>query len=53
MLQLYKTIIKSGQLLAEKKKSKEVLVYEWHDKEYLGAAHGYVGILCTLMQVCV
>merc|ERR1712168_1527101 len=26
------------------------LYYEWHDKEYIGAAHGYVGILYMLLQ---
>lgn len=27
------------------------LRYKWHSKEYLGAGHGYFGILCALMQV--
>eukprot|EP00923_Selenidium_pygospionis_P006643 GHVN01011400.1.p1 GENE.GHVN01011400.1~~GHVN01011400.1.p1 ORF type:complete len:444 (+),score=81.23 GHVN01011400.1:30-1361(+) len=26
------------------------LYYEWHGKEYLGAAHGYAGILYTLLH---
>ena len=26
------------------------LYYEWHEKEYIGAAHGYVGILYMLLQ---
>ena len=26
------------------------LMYAWHDKEYLGAAHGIVGILTVLLQ---
>lgn len=27
------------------------LYYEWHQKEYTGAAHGYFGILYTLLKV--
>jgi len=26
-------------------------MYEWHNKKYLGAAHGLVGIFFVLMQV--
>ena len=25
-------------------------MYEWHDKQYLGAAHGLAGILVMLLQ---
>ncbi|CAH8625672.1 unnamed protein product [Dicrocoelium dendriticum] len=27
------------------------LMYEWHEKAYLGAAHGFAGILLTLLRV--
>lgn len=27
------------------------LHYEWHEKEYIGAAHGYIGIFYMLLQV--
>lgn len=27
------------------------LMYTWHDKHYLGAAHGLTGILTLLLQV--
>ena len=51
MFQLFRAIIESGEALAAAKGSQEPLMYEWHDKGYLGAAHGYVGIFCTLLQV--
>ncbi|XP_040577494.1 lanC-like protein 2 [Lepeophtheirus salmonis] len=31
-------------------KSTSSLQYEWHEKEYLGGAHGYAGILSTLLR---
>jgi hypothetical protein len=27
-------------------------MYSWHDKEYIGGAHGLAGILYLLLQVC-
>ncbi len=27
------------------------LMFEWHDKFYIGAAHGFAGILSTLLKV--
>ncbi|RTG84682.1 uncharacterized protein DC041_0005894 [Schistosoma bovis] len=27
------------------------LMFEWHDKCYLGGAHGFAGILTTLLKV--
>ena len=27
------------------------LMYSWHDKQYIGAAHGLAGIMTILMQV--
>ncbi|CAL8086769.1 unnamed protein product [Orchesella dallaii] len=29
---------------------KDRLYYEWHEKEYIGAAHGYIGILYVLLK---
>lgn len=44
-------IIESGRNLANSTQAKTPLQYEWHDKEYIGAAHGYCGILHTLLLV--
>jgi len=42
-------IIESGRALSHAQRSSSRLMYEWHDKKYLGAAHGLVGILHTLL----
>lgn len=44
-------ILDSGRSLARQRKSSVPLLYQWHDKDYLGAAHGTAGILFMLMQV--
>nr|KAI8768175.1 lanC-like protein 2 [Biomphalaria glabrata] len=44
-------ILVSGQDLAKRKHYKHPLMYEWHDKAYLGAAHGLAGIFFILLQV--
>ncbi|XP_030846676.1 lanC-like protein 2 isoform X1 [Strongylocentrotus purpuratus] len=44
-------ILDSGEKLAKKEKSKSPLLFEWHNKKYVGAAHGMAGILALLMQV--
>ena len=36
--------------MAAAENSEDPLMYSWHDKIYLGAAHGYAGIFYTLMQ---
>lgn len=37
---------------AEQKKTDRCpLLYEWHKKQYIGAAHGLAGIFYMLMQV--
>ncbi|KAL2472656.1 LanC-like protein GCR2 [Forsythia ovata] len=41
-------IIKSGRKLA---KGRCPLMYEWHGKKYLGAAHGLAGIMYVLMDM--
>ncbi|RWS26449.1 lanC-like protein 2 [Leptotrombidium deliense] len=44
-------ILKSGQKTAQKEcKGKPPLFYLWHDKAYVGAAHGLIGILCMLLE---
>lgn len=43
-------IIQSGTKEAARRKSVVPLYYEWHDKIYLGAAHGYAGILYMLLN---
>ncbi|XP_039256970.2 lanC-like protein 2 [Styela clava] len=42
------SIIESGKLTASNKQS-AALSYAWHGSEYIGAAHGYIGILYTLL----
>ncbi|RWS04592.1 lanC-like protein 2 [Dinothrombium tinctorium] len=44
-------IIKSGQKTAQKEgKHSSPLYYYWHDSAYVGAAHGFIGILCMLLE---
>jgi len=43
-------MLKSGQAMARSSKSRSPLLYAWHDKVYVGAAHGLAGILCMLLQ---
>ncbi|KAG7189671.1 hypothetical protein KM043_017343 [Ampulex compressa] len=45
--QIATCIIRSGQLHPDAKNS---LMYSWHNKEYVGAAHGLAGILYVLLQ---
>ncbi|XP_067107836.1 lanC-like protein 2 isoform X6 [Osmerus mordax] len=46
-------IVESGKNLSseEKKTERCPLLYEWHKKQYVGAAHGLAGIYYMLMQV--
>ncbi|XP_013409667.1 lanC-like protein 2 [Lingula anatina] len=46
-----KAIIDSGRSLSSEERSPCPLMYAWHGKQYLGAAHGMVGIFYILMQV--
>lgn len=46
--QVIERILNSGKRKAFKNCP---LMYEWHDKKYLGAAHGMCGILFMLLQV--
>ena len=43
-------IIRSGQAMARSSKSRSPLMYAWHDKVYIGAAHGLAGVLTMLLQ---
>lgn len=51
--QVVAAIVESGKnMSAEQKKTERCpLLYEWHKKQYIGAAHGMAGIYCMLMQV--
>ncbi len=51
--QVVTAMMESGKNLAkdEKKAERCPLLYEWHKKQYVGAAHGLAGIYYTLMQV--
>ena len=49
--QVCSAILESGYKLARRDRSRIPLKYIWHDKEYVGAAHGYFGIFFTLLQV--
>ena len=46
-------MVESGKNLSreEKKTERCPLLYEWHKKQYVGAAHGLAGIYYMLMQV--
>jgi len=52
-MQVCERIIELGRALSRSQRSNSPLMYEWHDKKYLGAAHGLVGILHTLLVVCI
>lgn len=41
----------SGKNMAAETSIGPPLMYEWHGKKYLGAAHGIAGILFVLIQV--
>ncbi len=43
-------IVNSGRRLAKKRRSRFNLLYEWHESEYVGAAHGLAGIFLMLLQ---
>ena len=45
-----RAIIENGIATARKYRTNLPLLWEWHGSLYLGAAHGVVGILCTLLN---
>lgn len=50
-LQIIEVILNSGREYAAVGRSGSPLMYQWHEKEYLGGAHGLAGILYILLQV--
>ncbi|KAK0178949.1 hypothetical protein PV327_007786 [Microctonus hyperodae] len=48
--QLIACILSSGREYSMAKSYKTPLMYRWHEKEYLGGAHGLAGILYILLQ---
>ncbi|KAL4222306.1 LanC-like protein 2 [Mactra antiquata] len=51
ILKVYKCVIDSGIHMSQQQGWRHPLMYAWHDKHYLGAAHGIAGIFYILMQV--
>lgn len=49
LFQICQDILEEG--LRDQKEVATPLFYQWHNKQYIGAAHGYVGILYLLLQV--
>lgn len=43
-------MIESGRKKAANKSMTSELAYEWHGSEYIGAAHGYIGILFLMLH---
>ena len=43
-------VLRSGQRLAREERSSSPLMYQWHDRHYIGAAHGISGICAMLLQ---
>merc|ERR1719289_504608 len=43
-------VLRSGRRLAAREKSASPLMFQWHDRHYLGAAHGISGICAVLLQ---
>lgn len=52
-----KAIVQSGKRFSDQCKSEgnaaPPLMYKWHEKKYLGAAHGMAGIIYILLQVTI
>lgn len=51
LFQVASLVIKRGEELASEEQTEAPLMYEWHNKKYLGGAHGIAGILFILLQV--
>ena len=43
-------VLRSGQRLAKEERSSSPLMFQWHDRHYVGAAHGISGICAVLLQ---
>uniref|UniRef100_UPI00358EE1EE lanC-like protein 2 isoform X2 n=1 Tax=Myxine glutinosa TaxID=7769 RepID=UPI00358EE1EE len=52
IIEVSNAMLDSGQALAraERRSDRSPLMYAWHGKQYLGAAHGLAGIYYMLMQ---
>ncbi|EDV27207.1 uncharacterized protein TRIADDRAFT_54924 [Trichoplax adhaerens] len=48
--EVIKIVINSGMNYAQVNSCHSTLMYKWHDKEYIGAAHGLAGILYLLLK---
>ncbi|CAF1071789.1 unnamed protein product [Adineta ricciae] len=51
VIDIFEAMIKSGEKYARESGSHSPLMYQWHDSEYLGAAHGVSGIIYLLLKV--
>ena len=50
-IQVFETMIRSGEKYARETGSQSPLMYQWYNTEYMGAAHGVSGIVCLLLKV--
>jgi len=46
-------VLRSGQRLAKEERSSAPLMFQWHDRHYVGAAHGISGICAMLLQTVI
>lgn len=51
VIKLASEIMREGQTCSTRSSSTLPLMWQWHDKAYLGAAHGVVGICQTLLSL--
>lgn len=49
-MQIISVILSVGKCEARHSKHRAPLMYQWHGKHYLGAAHGLSGIMYILLQ---
>lgn len=47
---LLRSLLMYGRRYAQGERLKMPLMFTWHDKEYIGAAHGIAGILYTMLR---
>nr|KAG5705127.1 hypothetical protein BaRGS_030844 [Batillaria attramentaria] len=51
IVKVTRAILDSGQAMGSQARDNPPLMYEWHEKKYLGGAHGLAGIYYTLLLV--
>ncbi|KAK7110912.1 glutathione S-transferase LANCL1-like [Littorina saxatilis] len=51
IVKVTRAILDSGRAFGSKTREGPPLMYEWHNKKYLGAAHGLAGIMYTLLLI--